>query len=280
MILTASQYTDILQFYPEWFINRIRDKQFVIEKQKTNVVYEISPKTVDLLICETKNPAPFLKYTDEYKSNGLTTHFLISVSPYSNIIEKNVDKSKIFESIARLSEIFGRESITWVYSPVILNGTYTTEFHKKYFQVLARRMKCFTNRVIIEFIEPYTPPIHASLYAPEIELQQKKNILLTLHKIAVKNGLKLYADGCMSNKMVFLQDIVKSQTNKSYGDPTQIVDMGLKNTCKGDCEYCYCGGNLFWKKKTDNFPDSPIFIGELDKMKKHIRKKPPMLEKA
>lgn len=278
LILFVSNNTDILQFYPEWFINRIKDKQFAIEKQKTNVVYEISPKTVDLIMFETKNPAPFLPYTEEYLKYGFKSHFLISVSPYGKDIERNVDKSKIFESIKKISALFGKENVTWVYSPVVINSTYTEECHQKYFEIIAKKLSPYVNNVVVDFIKPYKPPIHASLYAPELESKQKKKILIELHKIAVKYNLKLYADGCKSSKKVFLNDIIENSTGKTLNSSEQIIDMGLINTCKGNCEYCNCGGNLYWERNTNNVITSPLFIGELNKMKKHIKKKVPVLE--
>lgn len=273
MILNISNNTDIVQFYMPWLINRFKEGFFCIETPKLNNVYQLTPSNFEMIIFQTKNPKPILPYIDLIKEKGFNFLFIITITPYSNEIEQNIDKSEIFDSIKELSRLIGSEHIVWKYAPVILNTEFSKDYHYKYFNILANKLHKYVGNNIVEFIKPFEHPIHAQLYTSFISKDEKIEMTNKFQKIADKYCLNVYSKYNIDGKTVscLLKKIICEELNIS-NFKFEILDMGLPNTCKGNCEYCFCGGNKYYKDGINHI-NSPLFIGQVDKMKKHINRK-------
>lgn len=278
MILNISNNTDIVQFFTPWLMQRFEEGCFGISMPKSNYIYQLNPQHFEVLIFQTKNPKPILPYIKRIEEMGFKFFFIITVNPYDNSIEKNIDKSEIFDSIKKLSKLVGPERIIWKYAPVILNSELTPEWHYKYFNNLCKRLKPYVSACIVDFLKDFEHPIHAELYTAYITKEQKKIMLSEFQQIVTKHDILLcYKNNPLGFTVTQLLKTMVAQETGIQNFSFDILDMGLPNTCLGNCEYCCCGGNKHYKLEP-NLENSPLFIGEVDKLKKHTRKKAKPIE--
>lgn len=272
MILNISNYTDIVQFFTPWLINRFKEGYFCVETEKTNNIYELKPSNFEILAFQTKNPKPIIPYIDMFDNDGYKYFFIVTVTPYSNEIEKNIDKSEIFQTFGNLSKKIGKDRIIWKYAPVILNEELNKEYHYKSFRALCKRLQNKTSSCIVEFIRPYNPPIHMNLFTPDIAENVQLEMINKFTKIAKEFGLTVYSKyGAFK-----ISNLIKQQVITQLGFKPEnlgVLDMGLPNTCKGLCEYCCCDGNQTFKKRKDHSENSPLFFGKINKNKKHAKRR-------
>lgn len=271
MVLDISLTSDLIRFYPNWVEKRFEDGFFAIETTKTNHIYELSPKNFELIVFETKNPYNLLKIAPKLKNKGFNLLFVITLTPYDNTVEPGLDKKEVFASIKELSKEFGRETIIWKYSPIIINSEFSEDYHYKKFSGMCNKLKPFISGCVCDFVQPYTPPVHSSLYVPEISLEKKKEIALEFQKILKDNDVPLYKNKTLLNEKL------KEICSLSVKGEVPVLDMGLPCTCKGNCEYCYSEGNRPLERKTENYISSPLLIGKVDTTKKHVKKRPTAL---
>ena len=98
MILNVSGRTDVVAFYSDWFMNRLKEG-FIDVRNPFNkkLVSRINISDVDLIFFCTKNPIPIL---DKIKDIKIPIYFHITLTPYNKDIEPNVpDKKLIIEAI-------------------------------------------------------------------------------------------------------------------------------------------------------------------------------------
>ena len=97
MILSVSRRTDIPGCYPEWFMNRLRDK-YVMTRNPMNFhqvsQINLSPDFIECIVFWTKNAVPFMDYLEELNRMGYMYMFQYTITPYDNTLEKNI--SSIF----------------------------------------------------------------------------------------------------------------------------------------------------------------------------------------
>lgn len=73
MLIMGSGRCDILAFYSEWLINRIKDKAFYTRNPyNSKFIYKYNLDDIDSIIFCTKNPIPILNNLD----------FLDALNPY------------------------------------------------------------------------------------------------------------------------------------------------------------------------------------------------------
>lgn len=108
MILSVSRRTDIPGCYPEWFMNRLRDK-YVMTRNPMNFhqvsQINLSPDFIECIVFWTKNAVPFMDYLEELNRMGYMYMFQYTITQYDNTLEKNIsDKSDIIKNVLELSE--------------------------------------------------------------------------------------------------------------------------------------------------------------------------------
>ena len=138
MILSVSRRTDIPGCYPEWFMNRLRDK-YVMTRNPMNFhqvsQINLSPDFIECIVFWTKNAVPFMDYLEELNRMGYMYMFQYTITPYDNTLEKNIsDKSDIIKNVLELSEKIEKKRIVWRYDPILLNDTYTVNRHIELFE--------------------------------------------------------------------------------------------------------------------------------------------------
>lgn len=285
MILNVSGRTDIVAFYTDWFLNRYKDG-FVDVRNPFNqkLVSRIYFEDVDLILFCTKNPLPIINRLKEINKPII---FHVTITPYKKDIEPNVpSKSKIIESIKELSKIVGIDNLAIRYDPIFLSDKYTTEYHIKAFKRLCSLLNGSVNKIIVSFIDDYknVRKNEKSLkYRPFTE-NDYKVIGKNFSKIAKENNMTVQT--CFEERNLMEYGFVKGEclshelayklTGKTYKNWTarkerkcncvQMVDIGVYNSCKHFCKYCYA--NFDEKQVNNNYlnhdKSSSLLIGKIE----------------
>ncbi len=287
MILNVSGRTDIVAFYSDWFMNRIKEGYFDVRNPfNPKLVSRINLEDVDLILFCTKNPIPIL---DKIKDISKKVYFHITLTPYKKDIEPNVpNKKKIVEAIKKLSELVGKENIVIRYDPVFINKIYTLEYHKKAFERVCSLLEGYVSKILISFLDDYkNVRNHQDTIQSEIleesdyrEIgtsfsESAKKHHLTVHTCFEERNLVEYGfiiEDCMSRELAFqLTGKIYKEEWKARKEKkchcVQMVDIGVYNTCSHFCKYCYA--NYDEKKVRENRekhnPNSSLLIGKISK---------------
>lgn len=287
MILNVSGRTDIVAFYSEWFMNRYKEgfvdvRNPFYPKKVSRIYFD----DVNAIVFCTKNPIPILKYLSEIDKPII---FHITLTPYKNDIEPNVpSKGKIIEAIKKISNIVGSEKIYIRYDPIFLNERYNLQYHIKAFNNMCKLLNGYTKHIIISFIDNYkNVRYNKNIFnIKEFSKNDYKQIGINFSKSAKKFGMTVQT--CSEEKTLVEYGFVKEdcvsytlafkltgKTNFKKWDArnnkncncVNMVDIGVYNSCKHFCRYCYA--NYDERKVVNNFnkhnPKSSLLIGNLEK---------------
>lgn len=284
MILQTGMRTDIPAFYSKWFINRIREG-YVLVRNPYNpsavTKYRINPEVVDLIAFCTKNPAPMLGYMDILKPYG--QFWFVTITPYGKEIEPNVpDKRQIIEDFKTLSNSVGIDSVGWRYDPIFITEKYSLDFHLKTFEQMAKTLSGYTDTCIISFIDLYKKVIKNFPQARMVNKEERLKIGEVFADIGRKYGITIKAcaegnelevcgidcDGCLTQGVYESALHTKLNMPKRKGPRAECAcffgnDIGVYDTCKHFCKYCYANTNkdaVIRNSKLHN-PNSPFLIG-------------------
>ncbi len=285
MILNVSGRTDIVAFYTEWFMNRYKEGYLDVRNPfNKKLVSRIYFSDVDLIMFCTKNPIPII---DKIKEINKPILFHITLTPYNKDIEPNViDKTKIIEGIKKLSKIIGIDNIYVRYDPIIISDKYNIDYHIKAFSKLCSLLNGYVKRIIVSFLDEYknVKKNRNILKYKILTDNDYKLIGKNFSKIALNNGMTVQT--CFEDRNLVEYGLIKGEclshelayklTGKSYKSWTarkerkcncvQMVDIGVYNSCKHFCKYCYANYNE--KEVINNYknhnPNSSLLIGELE----------------
>lgn len=286
MILNVSGRTDIIAFYSQWFINRYKEGFVDVRNPfNQNMVSRIYFNDVDAIMFCTKNPIPILPYLKEIDK---PIEFHVTITPYKNDIEPNVPfKKDIIEAIKQVSNIIGKQHLSVRYDPIFISDKYSLEYHKKAFEKLCSLLNGYINRIIISFIDEYknVSKNQNILKMKEMTENDYKEIGTSFSKSAKKYNIIVHT--CFEDKNLCEYGFTKGEcmskelayklTGKTYKKWTarkekkcncvEMVDIGVYNSCKHFCKYCYA--NFDEKQVINNFnnhnPNSSLLVGELKK---------------
>ena len=289
MILSVSRRTDIPSYYSDWFFNRIKEGYLYV-RNPMNIhqvsKIDITPNTVDCIVFWTKNPQPMFKRLDELCNYNY--YFQFTLTGYGHDIEPNIP-NKIFQMIPifqELSKKIGKERIIWRYDPILLNSSYTIEYHLKAFESIAKDLHNFTNKVVISFIDMY-PKITTNMKQCNVKTLEHSDMIYLateFKKIATKYHLEIESCAekidlesigishghCIDQKLI--EEIIgcKLLGNKDKNQRIECgcfesVEVGSYNTCKNGCKYCYANySSKVVNKNTQNYDaNSPLLCSTL-----------------
>ena len=157
MIISASRRTDIPAYYTEWFFNRVKEG-YVYVRNPINIHQigriSLSPNVVDGMVLWTKNPIPMM---DRIEELDYYYYFQFTLTSYGKDIEHGLPSKnqELIPAFCELSRKIGREKIIWRYDPIFINSSYTVDYHKKYFQVLASKLGDYTEKCTVSFLDLY-----------------------------------------------------------------------------------------------------------------------------
>ncbi len=296
MVLFISGRTDILTYYSNWLIKRMRAGYVDTRNPyNPNLVSRINFSNVDIVVFCTKNPHPFIKYLDEAQKllNNVPFIFHVTMTPYNDDIEPIIGKIKkdVIEDIKYLSTRYGKDRIFVRYDPIFKSKRYTIDYHIKAFNKLVTSLNGYVGNIVISFIDLYKNVLHNKriLKLEEINDDDLNKLASEFGKIAKENNINIFTCGekmklleygfikgaCLSksyaiNLMSELGKSVKfkKQSNRknSYCECVEMVDIGAYNCCLSKCKYCYA--NFDEKTVNCNYllhdEDSSLLIGHLN----------------
>lgn len=285
MILNVSGRTDIVSFYTEWFMNRYKEG-FIDVRNPFNqkLVSRISFDDVDAILFCTKNPTPIIEHLETIKKPIL---FHVTFTPYKTDIEPNVpNKKEIIDSIKKISKIVGIDNLYIRYDPIFLNEVYDLEYHKRAFERMCSLLEGYVKQIIISFIDDYKNVRNNknTLRNRDFTENDYREIGLHFSSSALKHKMTVqtcFEDHNLSEYGFKIGDCISHEvayrlTKKHFkkwtarkGDKCsciQTVDVGVYNSCKHFCKYCYA--NYDEKQVNINFknhnPNSSLLVGELE----------------
>ena len=286
MILNVSGRTDIIAFYENWFIKRLNEG-FIDVRNPFNpkLVSRINISDVDLILFCTKNPIPILKDLDKIKIPYI---FQVTITPYNSDIEPNVSsKSDIIEAVKKISQVIGKENISVRYDPIFLSDKYNIEYHVKAFNKLCTLLNGYVNTIIVSFLDEYKNVIKNKniLKYRAFTENDYEQIGINFSKIAKDNNMQVQT--CFENRNLTEYGFIKGEclshelayklTGKKYkswkarkGDKcncVEMVDIGVYNSCKHFCKYCYANYDESIVNNNFNNHDinSSLLVGNLKK---------------
>lgn len=286
MILNVSGRTDIVAFYSDWFIERYKEGYIDVRNPfYPKLISRIYFKNVDLILFCTKNPIPIL---DKLKYIDKPILFHVTLTPYKKDIEPNVlPKGIIIEAIKKLSKVIGIDNLTIRYDPIFISEKYNLDYHIKAFDKLCSLLNGYVNKIIVSFIDDYKNVRKNEKILNFREFTEKDYEIIgkNFSRIAKENSMTVQT--CFENRNLVEYGFIKGEclshelayklTGKKYKtwkarkgancNCVEMVDIGVYNSCKHFCKYCYV--NYDEKQVNNNFnshfKDSSLLVGRIEK---------------
>lgn len=283
MILNVSGRTDIIAFYEKWLIKRV-EAGFVDVRNTFNpkLVNRINFSDIDLILFCTKNPIPILNDLNKIKIPYL---FQITITPYKRDIEPNVpSKKEVIEAVKKISQAIGKENVSVRYDPIFLSEKYNIDYHIKAFKKLCMLLNGYVETIIVSFLDEYKNVLKNKnvLQYRNFTEEDYKIIGKNFSKIAKLNNMKVqtcfedrnlteygFTKGeCLSHELAYRLTGKKYKSWKARKcNCVEMVDIGVYNSCKHFCKYCYA--NYDEKIVNNNFKNhdvnSSLLIGNVKK---------------
>ncbi len=290
MIISASRRTDIPSYYADWFYNRIKDG-YVCVRNPMNVHQisriPLSPDVVDGIVFWTKNPRPMMDRLDLLKD--YMYYFQFTINSYAQDIEANIPSKNdiIIPTFRELSDMIGPERVIWRYDPILLTEKYSIDYHVRYFEEIAKRLSGYTEKCIISFVDLYrnTKNNTKGLGLLPLETAAMYEIAHRLSEIALKYGIKIEScaekinleqfgiehghciDCSLFERLLGCRiDLDKDKNQREECGCMASIDIGMYNTCKNGCKYCYANysANTVAKYFSAHDPSSPLISGTIE----------------
>lgn len=282
MILNVSSRTDIIAFYEKWLIKRV-EAGFVDVRNPFNpkLVNRINFSDIDLILFCTKNPIPILNDLNKIKIPYL---FQITITPYKRDIEPNVpSKKEVIEAVKKISRAIGKENVSVRYDPIFLSEKYNITYHIKAFKKLCMLLNGYVETIIVSFLDEYKNVLKNKnvLQYRNFTEEDYKIIGKNFSKIAKLNNMNVqtcfedrnlteygFTKGeCLSHELAYRLTGKKYKSWKARKcNCAEMVDIGVYNSCKHFCKYCYA--NYDEKIVNNNFKNhdvnSSLLIGNLE----------------
>ena len=287
MILSASRRTDIPCYYSEWFLNRLQ-AGYVLSKNPMNPAQikriSLSPDEIDCIVFWTKDPLNMMDRLPLIDKLGYRYYFQFTLNPYGKDIEANLrDKADIVETFKQLSEHISSDRLVWRYDPIIINEKYTVEYHLSSFAAACRQLQGYTKRCIISFVDDYKKLSKAvrDFIIRDISEDTQHYLAGRFANIAAGYGIELRAccekldfttDGvkpaaCIDKELIenicgYELNLKKDKNQRSGCTCAESTDIGIYNTCKNGCIYCYANHSdaSINKNYLKHRPDADILI--------------------
>lgn len=295
MILNVSGRTDIVAFYSDWFLNRIKEGYVDVRNPfNKSLISRISFDNVDLILFCTKNPIPML---DKIKYINKKMIFHITITPCKKDIEPFVpNKKNVIDATKIISDIIGKDNVVVRYDPIFLSEKYTIEYHIKAFAKLCSLLDGYINKIIVSFIDDYKNVRKNIKYLKVREFTEMDYKLIgeKFSKIAKKHNITVqtcfeernlqeygFIKGeCLSHELAYKLTGKVYKTSKvrkgNICNCVEMVDIGVYNTCRHFCKYCYANYDekRVIKNSKEHNPNSSLLIGNInddDIIKERIR---------
>lgn len=287
MIISASRRTDIPSYYSEWFINRIKEG-FVYVRNPMNIhqisKISLSPDVIDGIVFWTKNPIPMLSKLDALEKHMY--YFQFTVNSYARDIEPHVPNKNdvIIPTFRELSRKLGADRIIWRYDPILLTEKYTIDYHVRYFEEIAKRLSGYTKKCVISFVDMYRNTQGNMKEFGLVPLGTKEMLELAQRLVAIAEKYRITIESCaekinleqfgiahghcidcdLFEKLLGCKlDLDKDKNQREECGCMASVDIGMYNTCRNGCRYCYANysAKTVERLSSQHDPLSPLISG-------------------
>lgn len=285
MILSVSRRTDIPAFYSDWFFNRLKAGFVCVRNpmypEKVSKI-SLDKEFIDCIVFWTKNVKPMLDRLDEL--DGYNYYFQYTLNPYGTDVEPiiGINRNTNIETMIHLSERIGADKVIWRYDPIFTSQKYTKDYHIKSFKKMAESLRGYTSRVVISFLDLYGQTKRNMPDIDKFDETEYRDLVRQLVQIAKDNGMivescaekiDLSEEGVMHGHCIdkdLIEEIVgyrltggKDKGQRQECGCMESIDIGVYNTCKNGCKYCYA---MYGEKDVvENIkaynPESPILCG-------------------
>jgi hypothetical protein len=286
MILSASRRTDIPAYYSDWFLNRLKEG-YVLARNPMNSSQisriRLSPEVIDCIVFWTKDPLPMIDKLPLFEEMGYRHYFQFTLTPYGKEVERNLrDKEDLLDTFRQLSDRIGSEKVLWRYDPIILNDSFDAMYHIEHFETLCSKLKGYTKRCTISFVDLYHK-IKSDIIR-DISEQDMQQLAGIMSEIGSKYGLELMSccekldlsrygihpasciDKATVEQVCGYSIDAKADTNQRTGcGCIQSIDIGVYNTCRNGCIYCYANYSeaSVMKNFLSHNPQSELLTGNV-----------------
>lgn len=287
MIINTGGRTDTVQYYTDWLLRRFEEGYAFTRNPlfptKVNR-YELDPKVVDCVVFCSKNYQPILPRLHEI-TDRFNTYFHYTITAYGRDIEPGVPP--IDESMAtliELSQLVGRQRVSWRYDPVLLTRDYTIQRHLETFDRMARVLAPHIDRCIFSFVEMYKKLRFNMPELIPLSVEDMDELARGLGSIAATYGMRIQtcgtngdfsrygiqSSGCMTLDILGEANGVAFKNRKHKGmrqgcHCIESRDIGAYDTCLNGCKYCYA--NQTPQRAFENYrlhdPASPLLLGQV-----------------
>ena len=122
-ILSASRETNILAFYSDWFVSRLREGWCEWKNTYSGTVHKVSFDKTRLIVFWSKNPKPLLERLDEVEALGFRQYyFQFTLNDYVREgLEPNVPPvAERIDTFKRLADRIGKERVIWRFDTLMV----------------------------------------------------------------------------------------------------------------------------------------------------------------
>ena len=245
----------------------------------------LEPQLIDCIVFWTKNPKNLIPRLDQLKRYRY--YFLFTITPYGPDLEKYLPpKTQIIDTFIELSRKIGKEKVNWRYDPIIITGSMDYEYHCRQFTAIAQRLRGFTGRCIISFLDMYKKCERnlKGLNIKESSPDEMTRLADALNRTAGENDMEMVTCAeemdfsslgvlpgkCIDAELIsriagYPLDVKKDKHQRITCLCVESIDIGAYNTCPHICLYCYANYDeqAVRKNASRHNPGSPLLLGGL-----------------
>lgn len=274
VIISASRRTDIPAFYAQWFMERVKAGFCMVanpfnRKQVSPV--SLRPEDVDVIVFWTKNAEPMLPYLQELNKRGYQYFWHYTINGYPQVLEPRVPApAKSGEIVRSIADMIGKEKLIWRFDPVMISNLTPPAKIIEQFGSICETVYPFVSHVVISIVDHYRKAVQQfrDLAQKGIHIEDDNEkpgkvmleLIRQLNEIASQFGLSMVScaepydlsgQGVKPGKCIdatYLQRVFGLSVAVAK-DPGQRKacgclpgkDIGVYDTCRHGCAYCYAG---------------------------------------
>jgi hypothetical protein len=267
-IISCSRRTDIPAFYAAWFINRLRAGYCHTVNPFGGQLYRISllPEDVIALTFWTRNPAPLYPHLDEMEERGYPFFFSMTITGYPRTFEPHSPPlESALRTFRQFSDRLSPLRMRWRYDPILISSDTPAEYHLRRFEEISATLEGYTSHCTFSFVQFYGKTTRnageaarkAGIRLERPDLEAQRSLAQQLAGIAAARGISfntccndpLIGDGVTKSRCIdpaLVRAIAAEKAGEIKLKPTRpdcgcaaSLDIGIYDTCRFDCVYCY-----------------------------------------
>ncbi len=294
MIISASRRTDLPAFYTPWLLNRLRAGYCTVPnpfnpRQVARV--SLTPEDVEVLVFWTRHPRPLMAHLTELDERGYRYCFHYTLMNNPRLLDPKTPSLPVaLETFCELARRIGPERVIWRYDPIVLSRISDTRFHRETYEYIARRLRGYTYRSVISFVDLYRKADRRlrqlARQGGELIACERRDfdeLLYALARAARENGMEIVSCaeemdwrpyGIQPGKCIddeYMARVLGIHVT-ARKDPAQRAacgcvvsqDIGMYDSCLFGCQYCYAVSSFErarFNYHVEHHPDSPSLLG-------------------